>query len=122
MDRAGVFFVHTVAPTVYAVIVPITVLTAIGLGIPWMVALAVSPLVLFQLFIAPRLRFATSVGAFRSISTAQAELARYVTDTVQGMNEIIGHRYSQERLDETARIDAEITGTVWPTRQWATVR
>ena len=122
VDRIEVFFAHTFAPAVCAVVVPITVLTVIGLKVSWLVALAAFPLVLLQLLIVPRLGFAASVDASRSVSAARADLTQHVTDTVQGMSEVVGYGRSQERLDEMARIDAEITGAARPTGQWAAVR
>ena len=122
VDRIEVFFAHTFAPAVCAVVVPITVLTAIGLKVSWMVALAALPLVLLQLLIVPRLGFAASVDTSRSVSAARADLTQHVTDTVQGMSEVVGYGRSQERLDEMARIDAEIAGAARPSGQWAAVR
>jgi len=122
VDRIEVFFAHTFAPAVCAVVVPITVLTLIGLKVSWLVALAALPFVVLQLLIVPRLGFAASVDASRSVSAARAELTQHVTDTVQGMSEVVGYGRSQERLDEMARIDAEITGDSRPTGQWAAVR
>ena len=122
VDRIEVFFAHTFAPAVCAVVVPITVLTVIGLKVSWLVALAALPFVLLQLFIVPRLGFAASVDASRSVSAARADLTQHVTDTVQGMSEVVGYGRSQERLDEMARIDAEIAGAARPTGQWAAVR
>jgi len=110
VDRIEVFFAHTFAPAVCAVVVPITVLTLIGLKVSWLVALAALPFVVLQLLIVPRLGFAASVDASRSVSAARAELTQHVTDTVQGMSEVVGYGRSQERLDEMARIDAEIAG------------
>jgi len=107
VDRIEVFFAHTFAPAVCAVVVPITVLTLIGLKVSWLVALAALPCVLLQLLIVPRLGFAASVDASRSVSAARADLTQHVTDTVQGMSEVVGYGRGQERLDEMARIDAE---------------
>ena len=122
VDRIEAFFAHTFAPAVCAVVVPITVLTVIGLRVSWLVALAALPFVLLQLFIVPRLGFAASVDASRSVSAARADLTQHVTDTVQGMSEVVGYGRSQERLDEMARIDAEIAGAARPNGQWASVR
>ena len=122
VDRIEVFFAHTFAPAVCAVVVPITVLTLIGLKVSWLVALAALPFVVLQLLIVPRLGFAASVDASRSVSAARAGLTQHVTDTVQGMSEVVGYGRSQERLDEMARIDAEIAGAARPTGQWAAVR
>ena len=122
VDRIEVFFAHTVAPAVCAVVVPIAVLTLIGLKVSWLVALAAFPFVVLQLLIVPRLGFAASVDASRSVSAARAELTQHVTDTVQGMSEVVGYGRSQERLDEMARIDAEIAGAARPSGQWAAVR
>ena len=122
VDRIEAFFAHTFAPAVCAVVVPITVLTVIGLRVSWLVALVALPFVTLQLLIVPRLGFATSVDASRSVSAARADLTQHVTDTVQGMSEVVGYGRSQERLDEMARIDAEIAGAARPKGQWASVR
>ena len=122
VDRIEVFFAHTLAPAVSAVITPIVVLTAIGLKVSWPVALTVLPLVVLQLFIVPRLGSGASLEASRSASALRADLTQHVTDTVQGMSEVVGYGRSRERLDEMARIDAEITGASRPTGQWAAVR
>ena len=122
VDRIEVFFAHTLAPAVSAVITPIVVLTAIGLKVSWPVALTVLPLVVLQLFIVPRLGSGASLEASRSASALRADLTQHVTDTIQGMSEVVGYGRGQERLDEMARIDAEITGGSRPTGQWAAVR
>ena len=122
VDRIEAFFAHTFAPAVCAVVVPITVLTVIGLRVSLLVALVALPFVTLQLLIVPRLGFATSVDASRSVSAARADLTQHVTDTVQGMSEVVGYGRSQERLDEMARIDAEIAGAARPKGQWASVR
>ena len=122
VDRIEVFFAHTLAPAVSAVITPIVVLTAIGLKVSWPVALMVRPLAVLQLFIVPRLGSGASLEASRSASALRADLTQHVTDTIQGMSEVVGYGRGQERLDEMARIDAEITGGSRPTGQWAAVR
>ena len=122
VDRIEVFFAHTFAPAVSAAVAPIVVLTVIGLKVSWPVALAALPFAVLQLLIVPRLGFTASLDASRSASAARADLTQHVTDTVQGMSEVVGYGRSQERLDEMARIDAEIAGAARPTGQWASVR
>ncbi|VEI15803.1 amino acid ABC transporter ATP-binding/permease protein [Actinomyces viscosus] len=122
VDRIEVFFAHTFAPAVSAVITPVVVLTVIGLKVSWLVALAALPFAVLQLLVVPRLGFAPSLEASRSTSAARADLTQHVTDTVQGMSEVVGYGRSQERLDEMARIDAEIIGASRPGGQWASVR
>ncbi|QQC21992.1 ABC transporter ATP-binding protein [Actinomyces naeslundii] len=122
VDRIEVFFAHTFAPAVSAAVTPIVVLTVIGLKVSWPVALAALPFAVLQLLIVPRLGFTASLDASRSASAARADLTQHVTDTVQGMSEVVGYGRSQERLDEMARIDAEIAGAARPTGQWASVR
>ena len=122
VDRIEVFFAHTFAPAVSAAVAPIVVLTVIGLKVSWPVALAALPFAVLQLLIVPRLGFTASLDASRSASATRADLTQHVTDTVQGMSEVVGYGRSQERLDEMARIDAEIAGAARPTGQWASVR
>ena len=122
VDRIEVFFAHTFAPAVSAAITPIVVLAVIGLKVSWLVAMTALPFVVLQLLIVPRLGFTASLEASRSSSAARADLTQHVTDTVQGMSEVVGYGRSQERLDEMARIDAELVGASRPTGQWASVR
>ncbi len=122
VDRIEVFFAHTFAPAVSAAIAPVVVLAVIGLKVSWLVALTALPFVVLQLLIVPRLGFAASLEASRSSSAARADLTQHVTDTVQGMSEVVGYGRSRERLDEMARIDAEIAGVSQPTGQWISVR
>ena len=122
VDRIEVFFAHTFAPAVSAAITPVVVLTVIGLKVSWPVALSVLPFMVFQLLIVPRLGFAASLEAYRSVSAARADLTQHVTDTVQGMSEVVGYGRSRERLDEMARIDAEIAGASRPGGRWAALR
>ena len=122
VDRIEVFFAHTFAPAVSAAITPVVVLTVIGLKVSWPVALSVLPFMVFQLLIVPRLGFAASLETYRSVSAARADLTQHVTDTVQGMSEVVGYGRSRERLDEMARIDAEIAGASRPGGRWAALR
>jgi len=122
VDRIEVFFAHTFAPAVSAAITPIVVLAVIGLKVSWLVAMTALPFVVLQLLIVPRLGFTASLEASRSSSAARADLTQHVTDTVQGMSEVVGYGRNQERLDEMARIDAELVGASRPTGQWASVR
>ena len=122
VDRIEVFFAHTFAPAVSAAITPVVVLAVIGLKVSWLVALTALPFAVLQLLIVPRLGFAASLEASRSSSAARADLTQHVTDTVQGMSEVVGYGRSQERLDEMARIDAEIAAVSQPTGQWISVR
>ena len=122
VDRIEVFFAHTFAPAVSAAITPVVVLAVIGLKVSWLVAMTALPFVVLQLLIVPRLGFTASLEASRSSSAARAVLTQHVTDTVQGMSEVVGYGRNQERLDEMARIDAEIAGAARPSGQWASVR
>jgi len=122
VDRIEVFFAHTFAPAVSAAITPVVVLAVIGLKVSWLVAMTALPFVVLQLLIVPRLGFTASLEASRSSSAARADLTQHVTDTVQGMSEVVGYGRNQERLDEMARIDAELVGASRPTGQWASVR
>ena len=122
VDRIEVFFAHTFAPAVSAAITPVVVLTVIGLKVSWPVALSVLPFMVFQLLIVPRLGFAASLETYRSVSAARADLTQHVTDTVQGMSEVVGYGRSRERLDEMARIDAEIASASRPGGRWAALR
>ncbi|WP_051281488.1 thiol reductant ABC exporter subunit CydC [Actinomyces slackii] len=122
VDRIEVFFAHTIAPLACAVVLPTVVLSAIGTTVSWAVAGAAAAVLATGLIIVPLLGRAAGLAASRAAARQRARLSQHVTDTVQGMSEVVGFGRSQERVEEMGRIDAALGGAVRPAVTWAAVR
>lgn len=122
VDRIEVFFAHTFAPMVSAVVVPSTVLVATGLATSWGVAGAALPFLLLALLGAPLAGWRAALGASRATAAARAELTSHVTDTIQGMSEVVGYGRTAERLAATARLDDAVAAAFRPARVAASLR
>ena len=102
VDRIEVFFAHTFAPMVSAVVVPATVLALIGARVSWAVAGAALPFLLAVLLVAPAAGRRAALASSRAAAAARARLTEHVTDSVQGMSEVVGYGRAAERLAATA--------------------
>ena len=122
VDRIEVFFAHTFAPVVAAVLVPLGVVAAIGAAVSWPVAGAVGALLVAEMLVVPLLGAPASRRASRAASGQRARLTQHLTDTVQGMSEVVGYCRSRERLDEMGRIDASMGAALRPVSLWAGLR
>ncbi|MDR0626365.1 MAG: hypothetical protein LBG11_03755, partial [Bifidobacteriaceae bacterium] len=98
VDRVEVFFAHTIAPAVTAVIVPVAavVFTAVAISPSAALTLAVG-LALVGLATPARGRRASAEGATQ-IRRSRGELAGQVRDSVQGVREVIAFGYENRRL------------------------
>ena len=122
VDRIEVFFAHTFAPVVSAVLVPLLTCVAIGVAVTWPVALAVLALMWSGTAVAVWLGAGSSLRASRGASAERARLTQHVTDTVQGMNEVLGYGRSTERMAQMAQIDDDVARALRPSHGWAGAR
>ena len=81
------FFAHTVAPALVAVLVPSTVLIVLAVA-AWPIALALLPFVLFAA-LAPAVTRAHIDRLGASARDALGLLGAYVTETIQGLNDLV---------------------------------
>ncbi|MDR2253673.1 MAG: ABC transporter ATP-binding protein/permease [Bifidobacteriaceae bacterium] len=98
VDRVEVFFAHTLAPAVTAVIVPLATVIYVGTAVsPWAVAPLTAGLALVGL-VTPALRRASSAKASLQIRAARGALASHARDSVQGVREVLAFDYQERRL------------------------
>lgn len=122
IDRIEVFFAHTIAPVAAALIVPVGSLTAIAVWASPTFALAALPFILAVTWAVPFL------GAQRGSQTADALLAAratnsvHVTETVQGVRDIVDFGHEDARLQQHATLDAPITTHATVTWQLVALR
>ena len=91
------FFAHTVAPALVAVLVPATVLLTLAF-VAWPIALALLPFVLFA-GLAPVLRRARIDRLGAEAREALGLLGAYVTETIQGLSDLVAFQAVGRRRD-----------------------
>ncbi|MDR0366455.1 MAG: thiol reductant ABC exporter subunit CydC [Bifidobacteriaceae bacterium] len=100
VDRVEVFFAHTIAPAVTAVIVPAATLTYVGVALtPWAVGPLAAGLLIVGL-VSPMLRRRASARAAQQLRQARGQIAAHVRDSVQGVREVLSFDYQDRRLAE----------------------
>ena len=91
------FFAHTVAPALVAILVPATVLLTLAF-IAWPIALTLLPFVLFA-GLAPVLRRARIDRLGAEAREALGLLGAYVTETIQGLSDLVAFQAVGRRRD-----------------------
>ncbi|RRD47573.1 ABC transporter ATP-binding protein [Tessaracoccus sp. OH4464_COT-324] len=122
VDRIEIFFAHTFAPVVSAVVVPIIVLLTIGATTSWAVALWAAPFLLSAVLITPWVGARSSLAAARRSAETRARLNHHVTDSLQGMREVVGYGRADERLDEAQDFGRLLVRDSWAPTAWAALR
>ncbi|WP_196717207.1 ABC transporter ATP-binding protein [Actinomyces trachealis] len=122
VDRIEVVFAHTVAPLVSALVVPTAVLVTVGWATSWTIAGAALPWLLVALLVAPLVGWRNALVSSRSTTAARAALTSHVTDTIQGMSEVVGYGRTAERLAETTALDDAVATAFRPSATSASLR
>ncbi|MDO5747481.1 MAG: ABC transporter ATP-binding protein [Actinomycetaceae bacterium] len=108
VDRIEVFYAHTFAPIVGAFIVPLVVVPAAaslaGWDMLWMVALCVA----LSLLVVPALGSRMAFKATRQTLAIRRELTHHVTDSVSGVNEVVGYGLENQRITELDAIETRL--------------
>ena len=110
VDRIEVFFAHTLAPGVTAVLAPVIVLVTVGASVSWWAALTLLPFLVLVGAVVPRIGRTTTGRAARRIRAARGELAQHVTDSVQGVREVLAFGHQDARLAGMAQVEGRIAG------------
>lgn len=122
VDRVEVFFAHTLAPLTTAVLVPVAVLAHLGLTTSWWVALALLPFLVLAGAVVPALGGRASEAAAVRIRRARGSLSHQVTDSVQGVREVLAFGAQQRRLDQMARHEELIGSGLRTAGGWVAAR
>ncbi len=110
VDRIEVFFAHTLAPGVTAVLAPVCVVAWMGVGVSWWAALALSAGLVLMGLVVPRWGGARTDRAARVVREGRGELAQHVTDSVQGVREVLAFGAQDARLRSMSAIEGRIAG------------
>lgn len=122
IDRLEVFFAHSVAPAVAAVIVPVGALGYLAAGVDPIVALAAAPFLLLLGAVIPFLgRGSTHRAESRTVQIGGL-VSAHLADTVGGLREITAYRAGDRRRAEMARLDGAAAARHRIVARWASVR
>jgi thiol reductant ABC exporter CydC subunit len=108
VDRIEVFFAHTLAPVITAVIVPVATVISFGFLVSPIGALVLAVGLGLVGLVTPRLGAVSSARAATSIRLGRGAVAQQVTDSVQGVREVLAFDYGNRRLDELATAEQPI--------------
>lgn len=122
VDRIEVFFAHTFAPMVSAVIVPLAVVSTIGVGVSWTVAGVAALALLLALLVVPAAGWGASLRAHHTVAAQRAVLTQHVTDSIQGLAEVVGYGRADERVAQMHRVDDAVARAGRPALGWAAFR
>ncbi len=111
VDRVEVFFAHTIAPAISAVLIPLG-----AVGVAWAAAgpavAAVLAVVLALGILLPLLGARRSLDAARGLATARADLSQHVADTARVREDILAAQAEQQRLDSLDALGAQLGGVL----------
>lgn len=121
-DRIEVFYAHTGAPAVAAVVVPLGALIWLGASISWIAALIILPFVALAAYVVPFAFSGPAHRAARHMLRVRGDLTQHLTDTTQGMREVLGFGYGPRRLTETDAISQQVGEAAFANRLTSGIR
>ena len=116
VDRIEVFFAHTLAPGTTAILAPVIVVSYLGVAVSPVAALTLIPFLILVGAVVPRVGARSSDRAARDLRRLRGELSHHVTDSVQGVREVVAFGYEKKRLREMAECELGIASgirTTW---------
>jgi ABC-type multidrug transport system fused ATPase/permease subunit len=118
VDRVEVFFAHTLAPAVTALVVPLATVAVCAGAVDPLAALVLAVAVLAVGLVVPALGSHSSARAAARLRRGRGELAQHVTDSVQGVREVLAFRYGPRRLAELGRLEGEVEAGLTGLGRW----
>lgn len=122
IDRIEVFFAHTLAPAATALVVPLISVACTGMMTSWWLALALTLFLAAAGIVIPSLGANRTDVAARALRAERGRLATHVTDTVQGVREVLAFGIEERRLDEMTRIERRIGTSLSTAASWVAMR
>ena len=122
IDRVEVFFAHTLAPVTTAVIVPILSIVWMGSAVSWTLAAVLAPFLLIVGAVIPFLGSGSTARAARELREARGAIAAHVTDSVQGVREVLAFGAEERREAEMSAIEKRISSGLGTQGRWIALR
>ena len=122
IDRVEVFFAHTLAPVTTAIIVPILSVVWMGAAVSWTLAAVLAPFLLIVGAVIPFLGSGSTARAARELREARGAIAAHVTDSVQGVREVLAFGAEERREAEMSAIEKRISSGLGTQGRWIALR
>ena len=122
IDRVEVFFAHTLAPVTTAIIVPILSVVWMGVAASWTLAAVLAPFLLIVGAVVPFLGAGATARAARELREARGAIAAHVTDSVQGVREVLAFGAQERREAEMSTIEERISAAMKTQGRWIALR
>ena len=122
IDRVEVFFAHTLAPVTTAIIVPILLVVWMGSAVSWTLAAVLAPFLLIVGAVIPFLGSGSTARAARELREARGAIAAHVTDSVQGVREVLAFGAQERREAEMSAIEKRISSGLGIQGRWIALR
>ena len=122
IDRVEVFFAHTLAPVTTAIIVPILSIVWMGSAVSWTLAAVLAPFLLIVGAVIPFLGSGSTARAARELREARGAIAAHVTDSVQGVREVLAFGAQERREAEMSAIEKRISAGLGTQGRWIALR
>lgn len=122
IDRVEVFFAHTLAPVTTAIIVPILSVVWMGSAVSWTLAAVLAPFLLIVGAVIPFLGSGSTARAARELREARGAIAAHVTDSVQGVREVLAFGAEERREAEMSAIEKRISSGLGTQGRWIALR
>ena len=122
IDRVEVFFAHTLAPVTTAIIFPILSVVWMGTAVSWTLAAVLAPFLLIVGAVIPFLGSGSTARAARELREARGAIAAHVTDSVQGVREVLAFGAQERREAEMSAIEKRISSGLGTQGRWIALR
>ncbi|MFD2840271.1 ABC transporter ATP-binding protein [Populibacterium corticicola] len=116
IDRIEVFFAHTIAPAISAFLVPLVVVVFVSVSTTPVLGLAAFVFLLFAAFAVPFIGGSGARDTAADVLRERGQNLHHVTETIQGVREIVGFDYGARRQEELAARSQQIAtraGRAW---------
>ncbi len=110
VDRVEVFFAHTLVPAASAVLLPLGVLVTIAVGYDPVLALVLLPFLVLVGAVVPAWGRAPSEAAAARVRAARGRIAQLVTESLQGVREVLAFGAAGRRRRQASALAGEVTG------------
>ncbi|VTR78877.1 thiol reductant ABC exporter subunit CydC [Cellulomonas hominis] len=122
VDRVEVFFAHTLVPAVSAVVVPAVVLVVLAVGYDPVLALVLLPFLVLVGAVVPGWGRTPSAAAATHVRAARGRLAQLVTESLQGVREVLASGAAGRRRAEARAVSAEVHAGLGTLATWTARR
>lgn len=108
VDRIEVFYAHTFAPIVAAFVVPAIALPTAAILAGWDIVMIGAICITVSLLIVPALGSRMSFKATRTTLKMRRRLTHHITDSVSGVDEVIGYGLEDRRMQELDELERKV--------------